>query len=352
LNTLCGGRTILVAGLVWLWSATAATEAMDGARAALAGEVANHGWIVYCARAENGTWDLFLMRPDGSQRRNISNTPDTEEAAPRFSPDGKRILFRILRKNATINHDRWGFQGTAAICDPDGRNLTVLGKEGTYPWASWSPDGRQLLCLANKGILIADIEKRAAVRELPRKGIFKQLFWSPDGRWFCGVANHQGESWTVVRMDAETGEINRVRQFQNCTPDWSPDSKKIIFSSRPAGQAANDGYGWTQLWVANGDGSEPQLVYGEEGFHIYGGAFSPDGKYILFTKTTTADGGGSEREGGPICLMRTTDAPAIAGESPELRKAHPEAKDATVLVLTNGWEPCWTLAQLGTEPKT
>jgi hypothetical protein len=29
------------------------------------------GWIVYSAKTGGGDWDLFLMRPDGSNRRNI-----------------------------------------------------------------------------------------------------------------------------------------------------------------------------------------------------------------------------------------------------------------------------------------
>jgi len=36
--------------------------------------------------------------------------------------------------------------------------------------------------------------------------------------------------------------------------------------------------------MANGDGSEKSLVYGEDGRHIYGGAISPDGVYVLFTR--------------------------------------------------------------------
>ena len=63
---------------------------------ALAAEVRSKGWIVYSARSEAGDWDLFLIRPDGSSRQNITNTPDHGEAAPRFSPNGRRLLYRRL----------------------------------------------------------------------------------------------------------------------------------------------------------------------------------------------------------------------------------------------------------------
>ncbi len=310
--------------------------------AQLAKEVAGKGWIAYAARGDNGTWDLFLMRPDGSERRNITNTSDYEEGGPRFSPDGTRLLYRRFAKGAVINHDLWGFQGELMIADAGGSNPVPIGGDREFPWASWSPDGKQIACLTQKGIQIVDLETRKVVRELPRKGIYQQLFWSPDGQWFCGVANAR-ILWTVVRMNAQTGDLNIVQEFQSCTPDWFPDSQHIIYPSRPAGQS---GYGFTQLWMSDGDGKEARMIYGEDGYHIYGGALSPDGQYVLFTRCDE-DGGGSEKSGAPICVMRMENAPAIAGPSEALRKVHPEAKNAVVLQLVEGWEPCWTYAEIG-----
>ncbi len=286
------------------------------------------------------------MRPDGSQKRNITSTPEYEEAAPRFSPDGGKLLYRRLPKGSTINHDRWGFQGELMLAGADGSNAAALGKEGELPWASWSPDGAQVACLTKKGIDIVDLASRRTLRQLPRSGVYQQLFWSPDGQWFCGVANHQGESWTVVRLSAADGTGNPVRSFQNCTPDWCPDSARIILSSRPAGQAGNNGQGYTQLWLVSGDGARQDFLYGADGSHIYGGQMSPDGQYVLFTHSTQ-DGNGSEDSGAAICVMRMSDTPGIGGASPDLRNAHPNTKDGPVLELGMGWEPHWTMAEIG-----
>jgi Tol biopolymer transport system component len=158
----------------------------------------------------------------------------------------------------------------------------------------------------------------------------------------------------VVRIDAAKGEANAVAKFQNCTPDWFPDSRHIIYSSRPAKQEDMEreaakavgqapGYGWTQLWSADGAGEARSLIYGEDGRHIYCGALSPDGKYVLFTRSLT-DGGLNTAE---IGLMRASDAPTIAGESKALRKVHPGTKDGPVLSLGPGWEPHWTYAAIG-----
>ncbi len=315
----------------------------DSRRAVLAKEVQDKGWIVFSAKTQKGDWDLFVMRPDGSKIRNITNTPEWSEAAPRFSPDAKNILYRRLEKGRVISHDRWGFQGQLMIADADGSDPVEFGKRGEYTWAAWSGDGRQVSCLSLRGIEIVDRATKKVVRKLPRKGIFQQLFWSPDGKWFCGTANVGGEKWTIVRMDAASGKLNVVSKYQNCTPDWFPDSRRVIFSNRPAGQG---GYGWTQLWMAAAKGTSRRLIYGEDGRHIYGGALSPDGKYVLFTRCPQ-DGGGSERGGAPGGLMRLSDAPTIAGNSKSLRKLHPDSKDGPVLTLPDCWEPHWTFADIG-----
>lgn len=331
--------------LVFLLGFGALPAALGGADprvATLAAEVRGKGWIAYGARSAKGDWDLWLMRPDGSANRNITNTPAYSEAAPRFSPDGTKMLYRRLPPNATISHDRWGFQGELVLANADGSNPTVLGKPGKFPWAAWSPDGKQISCLTPKGILIVDLATKQVVRKVPRKGFYQQLYWSPDGKWFCGVSNHFGQNWTVARMAAATGEIHAVSSFRNCTPDWFPDSRRLIFSNRPKGQA---GYGFTQLWFASLDGKARGLLYGEDGRHIYGGALSPDGAYVLFS-SGPKDGSGAAGRGGQIGLMRLADAPIVTGKSTALRKVHPKTNNGPVLTLPIGWEPHWTYADV------
>jgi Tol biopolymer transport system component len=330
-----------------------ALAAAGPSTAQLAREVASKGWIVYSAKTEKGDWDLFLMRPDGSERRNITNTSGFNEIGGRFSPDGKKILYRRISPQVKVNHDTWGRSGQLVIADADGSRPVEYGE---FLWASWSPDGKQVACLTTKnGIEFCDLATRKVLRSIDRKGIYQQLYWSPDGQSLTGTANAFGATRTVVRMNASTGEVNAVAKNQNCTPDWFPDSRHIIYSSRPPGQIDADGgsaakavgqktgYGWTQLWMADIEGQEHTLLYGEDGRHIYGGAVSPDGRYILFTRSLT-DG---NEETAVIGLMRFRDAPTIAGESQALRTLHPKTKDGPVLSLGPGWEPHWTYARLG-----
>jgi len=350
--------SLLVVGGVLRCCCVEADTAADPQSGTLAKEVQTHGWIAYSAVTARGDWDLFLMRPDGTKRRDISNTAEFSEVGPRFSPDGRRLLYRRLASTVKFNHDNWGALGALVLAKSDGSNPEVLGNNGELLWASWSPDGRQIATLKKTGIEFVDIASRSVVRQMDRKGIYQQLFWSPDGEWLTGPANAYGAQWTVVRMNAHSGEVNAVNTYQNCTPDWFPDSKRIIFSSRPANQS-DDGsapasakkeaeYGWTQLWMANGDGSGKQLVYAEEGRHVYGGEVSPDGRYVLFT-STSKDGGDGNEAGATIYLMSLRDAPIIRGKNPALRHLYPKANDGPVLTLAPGWEPHWTLTEV--EPR-
>ena len=78
----------------------------DGGVLGLSNEVRGKGWIIYSARTGNGDWDLFLMRPDGSERNNITNTPGFNEASARFSPDGQRILYYRMPRDTAVDNNK------------------------------------------------------------------------------------------------------------------------------------------------------------------------------------------------------------------------------------------------------
>lgn len=337
---LLAALCLITTGGAW-WVETPARAADDDAVDALSAEVAGLGWVLYSARAEAGDWDIFCCRPNGSEVQNLTRTPQHNEYSPLVSRDGQRLLYRRLPRDAKIDNNQHGAQGELVVARSDGSEPQVMGPAETFTWASWSPDGRQIACLSIKGIAFFDVQTRKEVRRLPRKGFFQQVTWSPDGKWLIGVANAYGVSWSIGRMNVETGEASAVHRVDCCTPDWFPDSKQVIFSWRPPGQKSNPGYGWTQLWRVDAEGKSPQLVYGEDGRHVYGGHVSPDGRYVLFTGNMQEDGDPGQA-GAPMGLIRLSDAPIIGGDSTELRKVHPHTHSGPVLVLPAGWEPCWT----------
>ncbi|MEJ2701923.1 MAG: hypothetical protein P8Z79_05725 [Sedimentisphaerales bacterium] len=350
-NTAFLSTILFIAVLLLCNTASAAPPADDDAAVRLLSEqVRSKGWIVFCARSDKGDWDLFLCRPDGRALRNITKTPKYSEAAPQFSRDGRRLLFRRLPRDEKIDGNRYGTQGALVMANSDGTDAQIYGEDGEYPWASWNPDGKQIVCLSIKGISFVDIASRQVVRHLDRQGFFQQLTWSRDGKWLCGVANSFGTGWSVARMNALTGETNAVSTVNCCTPDWFPDSTRLIFSNRPVGQEANKGYGWTQLWMADAEGTHRELVYAEDGRHAYGGQVSPDGKYVIFTGNMQ-ENGDTGNVGSPMTLMRLADRPIVGGQDGEARAMYPDAKRGPLLKLPLGWEPCWTYNEIAPAAK-
>ena len=312
----------------------------DAQVSGLADEVHDKGSIVYSAKSDKGDWDLFLMRPDGSNRRNITNTPAFNEAAARFSPDGQKMLYYRMPKAAAVDNNTYGIY-ELVIATADGTNPVLWGDR--YRWASWGPNSQRLACLSVKGIQIVDLSTRTTNRTIARKGIVQQLVWSPDGRWWVGTANGLGPYWTVGRIDAVTGEIDASSETDryNCTPDWLPDSQQVIYSRGIVPEVG----GWAQLWVAAGDGGEQRLLYAEEGRHIYGGCVSPDGKYVLFTRSQQ-DLGKVDNSLTTMAIIRFQDTPIVGGIGQLPRESRPDTKRGPVLHLPQGWEPHWTYAEI------
>jgi Tol biopolymer transport system component len=306
----------------------------------LANEVRGKGWIIYSAPTGKGDWDLFLMRPDGSGRRNITNTSGFNEAAARFSPDGQKILYYRMPEEVAVDNNKYGIYDLV-IANSDGTNPVIWGSE--YNWSSWGPDSKRLACLSVKGVRIVDLSTRKTIHELNRRGIVQQLVWSPDGKWFVGTANGLGQYWNIGRISEITGKVNSVGEADryNCTPDWLPDSQHIVYSR---GIVPDIG-GWAQLWVARGNGQEKRMLYAEEGRHIYGGCVSPDGKYVLFTRSQQ-DLGEVDNSLTTMAIIRFQDTPIITGKNKALCKAYLDANNGPILQLSWGWEPHWTYATI------
>ena len=199
----------------------------DSSLTSLSDEVRGKGWIIYSARTGKNDWDLFLMRPDGSDRRNITNTPEFNEAAARFSPDGQKILYYRMPKNVAMDNNKYGIYDLV-IADAKGTNPVVWGND--YNWASWGPNGspqdalrRKLACLSIKGVRIIDLSTKKAIKELSRRGIVQQLVWSPDGKWFIGTANGIPTGFVTIRFNGfnsnPTGSGNEIKNniFYNCS---------------------------------------------------------------------------------------------------------------------------------------
>ena len=81
-------------------------------------------------------WQLYIMRPDGTDQRRITEGGNPFYA--RFSPDGRRVLYSDQAR---------GEQSGIRVVDVDGKNdrlvFPVVGGK-TVASACWSPDGKRI----------------------------------------------------------------------------------------------------------------------------------------------------------------------------------------------------------------
>lgn len=107
------------------------------------------GTIVFSAIDSSdapGYTDLYFVRPDGSGLRQVTTTPSRSEVTPRFSPDGRRLVYGVQA-------GRCGYL-VVARADGTGRRRAGAGCEASG--ASWSPNSRRLLVRVFNGRRLRD----------------------------------------------------------------------------------------------------------------------------------------------------------------------------------------------------
>ena len=264
------------------------------------------------------------MRPDGTDRRKLTDTPEFNEAGARYSPDGKRILYYRMPISDKVDNNTYGTH-ELMLADADGTHVESWGRD--YPWATWKPDGKQIACLTRKEIQVYDIATRKLVTSYPRSGIVSQLTWSPDGSAFLGTANGLGPYWNIGVLKCDTRTIAAVSETDryNCTSDWSHDGQCVLYAR---GIIPEKG-GYAELWSVRRDGTAREKLYAEASAHIYGACSSPDGHYLLFTRSV-GDLGPVDNTQTVMNIVRRSDTPMHGGES------------GPRFDLGPGWEPDWT----------
>jgi Tol biopolymer transport system component len=228
-------------------------------------------WIAFIGSTSEGTFDIYRVRPDGSELSNLTKTK-ADESAFDWSPDGSQIVFD---SNRSGNYDLYAMNA-------DGSNVRPLTKTNDRDEVdpAWSPNGDSIACLcgprdanaADLCVMNADGSGQANLTGDDKD--VSEFAWFPDGsRLAFGVPIWPEDIWA---MDPDGSGR------QNLTNDpaddggfaFSPDGSRIAFSSDRAGKKK-------QIFIMNADGSGIVQLTDNKFFNTQA-AWSPDGTAIAF----------------------------------------------------------------------
>jgi TolB protein len=181
---------------------------------------------------EGGQPQVYLLQIETGQRELVGNFPGMT-FAPRFSPDGQRIIMSLLRQDGNSN-----------IYTMDLRNrtttrLTDSNAIDTSP--SYSPDGRQVVFTSDRGGRAQIYRMNADGTDTQRisfgDGSYSTPVWSPRGDLIAFTKQSGGQFQIGVMRTDGSGERILSSGFLQEGPTWAPNGRVIMFFREPSGAA-------------------------------------------------------------------------------------------------------------------
>jgi len=222
------------------------------------------GSIVF-ASDRGGALDIWIMKANGTDQKALTKDA-TPDADPRFSPDGKRILYTTLRGGFP---EVW-------VMNRDGSDAKSVTKGSQ---GSWSPDGGSIVFIRDNQGFVRELGPGKETRVTPdaweRCGV---PAWSPDGSKIALASRHTGKVgiYFVTKDGKDLGALKT--EEASCTPCWSKDGKRLLCQtvSGHVFQITAEGKDWEQM------------TFGADMQHD--GRYSPDGTHLLFCRAPSPEG--------------------------------------------------------------
>ena len=229
----------------------------------------------------------MTVNPDGSGLTEVGERSGVLDRLM-WSPDGTRLLVGYTETDYT------GLR--VAVVNANGPGSVELDVGMTADYASWRPDGRQIvfrghdLAAGTSSAFIADADgtnvRRLAI-DTTQDVDLENLGWSPDGAHLSfmsdGVDGVSGWQINIADID-HAGNLTDLRRLKldkgssdERGPTWSPDSSQVAFLLEKDHKR--------QVGIFNADGTGLRVLGPETPtWNILGYAWSPDGKTLSITE--------------------------------------------------------------------
>jgi TolB protein len=179
---------------------------------------------------EGGKPQIYLLQLETGQRELVGNFPGMT-IAPRFSPDGQKVVMSLLQEDGSAN---------VYAMDLRSRTTTRLTSTSAIDTgASYSPDGSQVVFESDRGGR-PQIYKMGADGSNPQRisfgdGSYSTPVWSPRGDLISFTKQSGGQfSIGVMKIDG-SGERILTSGYHDEGPTWAPNGRVLMFFRMPPG---------------------------------------------------------------------------------------------------------------------
>ena len=226
---------------------------------------------------------IVRMRPDGSQKRNLSQGPSPYHVEPNWSADGKKIVFIGEPNDCCEKTDVFWMNA-------DGSGVTNLTNSAADESdAAFFPNHHRIVFVRDGDLYEMTVDDNGSPLQEAQLTTSTALERAPAvSPYGARIAFERGDLGSqelyVMRAEPESAANTPVRITRNdaydADPDWSPSGTRLAFAS--------DRDGLTRIWKMkpkpSGPTNRPVMLTAAENAWDTEPTWSPDGKKIAFER--------------------------------------------------------------------